>query len=218
MKGGEHLANDSHTRIVESGYDHMAEAYLSTKDPEDPVTLAALEEMSRNLTSRAVVLDLGCGAGIPVTRWVAGRGYVVTGVDVSARQLDLARKYVPEATFIKADMMDLTFGPEMFDAVVAFHSIIHVPREEHPALLASIYSWLKPGGILLATLTITAFDGGDEDWEGWGAAMRWSHHDAETNRRMLRDAGFEIRYAELRTTGGTGDDETWLWVEASKPS
>lgn len=217
MTEGEHPANDPHTRIVESGYDHMAEAYLSTNDPEDPTTLSALAEMSRNLPSGAAVLDLGCGAGIPVTRWLSRRGYAVTGVDVSVRQLELARKHVPEATFIKADMTNLTFGPKTFDAVVAIHSIIHVPRAEHPALLAAIYSWLKPGGILFATLTITAFEGEDEDWEGWGAAMRWSHHDAETNRRMLRDAGFEIRYAEPRATGGTGDDETWLWVEASKP-
>ncbi len=48
--------------------------------------------------------------------------------------------------------------------------------------------------------------------------MRWSHHDAETNRGMLRNAGFEIRYAEARTTSGTDGVETWLWVEASKPS
>lgn len=196
----------------------MAEAYLSTKDPEDPVTLAALEEMSHSLPTQAAVLDLGCSAGIPVTRWLAGRGYAVTGVDVSARQLDLARKFVPEATLIRADMTDLAFEPETFDAVVAFHSIIHVPCGEHPALLASIHRWLKPGGMFLATLTITAYEGADENWEGWGAEMRWSHHDAQTNRRMLRGAGFEIHYAEPRTTGGIGGDETWLWVEARRPA
>ncbi|MBA2344960.1 MAG: methyltransferase domain-containing protein [Rubrobacter sp.] len=217
MTNGEPRKTDPHTRTVESGYDHMAEAYLSTKDPEDPVTLAALEEMSRNLPSGAAVLDLGCGAGIPATRWLIRRGYAVTGVDVSARQLELAGRLVPEATFIKADMTNLAFGSETFDAVVAFHSIIHVQREAHQALLASIYRWLKPGGIFLATLTITAFEGEDSDWEGWGAAMRWSHHDAETNRRMLRDAGFEIHYAEPRTIQGACGDETWLWIKARKP-
>ena len=47
--------------------------------------------------------------------------------------------------------------------------------------------------------------------------MRWSHHDAQTNRRMLRDAGFEILHAEPRTGRGTGTaDETWLWVLARR--
>lgn len=218
MTDEEHPSGGSHSRSVESGYDRVAEAYLSTKDPEDPTTLAALEALACGLQPGAAVLDLGCGAGIPATRWLAERGYSVTGVDVSARQLELARRYVPEATFIKADMTDLPFEPESFDAAVAFHAIIHVPREEHPALLAAIHRWLKPGGTFLATLTVTEFEGEESDWEGWGAAMRWSHYDEETNRGMLRDAEFEIHYAEPRTTSGTGGDETWLWVEARKPA
>jgi 2-polyprenyl-3-methyl-5-hydroxy-6-metoxy-1,4-benzoquinol methylase len=108
---------------------------------------------------------------VPVTRWLAHRGFAVTGVDVSAKQLELARTYVPDGTFLKADMTELVFGPESFDAVVAFHSIIHVPRTEHPALLESIHRWLEPGGALLATMTVTNYEGREEDWEGWG--RRW---------------------------------------------
>jgi len=118
---------------VEAGYDHMAEGYLSSKDAHDPVTLAALDELARGLPDSGTVLDLGCGAGVPVTQWLARR-YDVTGVDVSAGQLDLARQHVPGATLIKASMTDVRFGPGTFDAVVAFYSIIHVPRAEHPWL------------------------------------------------------------------------------------
>ena len=211
--------NEAHRRTVESGYDYMAEQYLATKDPEDSLALAALEELASVVPPGAAVLDLGCGAGVPVTRWLAGRGFAVTGVDISARQLDLARSNVPTATFIKADMTALAFAPHTFDAAVAFHSIIHVPRTEHPALLASIHRWLKPGGILLATMTVTEYEGRDEDWEGWGAPMAWSHYDRDANVAMLREAGFEIHYAEPRTGKGTGDEtETWLWVFARKSS
>lgn len=195
----------------------MAEAYLATKDPEDPITISALEELTRDLPPGAPVLDLGCGAGLPATRWLAEKGFSVTGVDVSAKQLELARRLVPEATLIKADMTQLHFAPETFAAVVALHSIIHVPREEHPALLADIHRWLRPGGYFLATLTVTDFDGGEDDWEGWGAPMRWSHFEAETNRAMLREAGFESVHAEPRTGPGASGDETWLWVLARRP-
>ena len=176
-----------------------------------------MEELSRDLRPGAPVLDLGCGAGVPATRWLADRGFDVTGVDLSENQLDLARKLVPEATFLKADMTELDFGSEIFDAVVAFHSIIHVPREEHPALLEKIHRWLRSGGLFLATLTLTDFDGEDGDWEGWGAPMRWSHYDAQTNVTMLRLAGFDVLYADPRAGGGTGNaEETWLWVLARK--
>lgn len=209
--------NTEHKRLVERGYDRVAERYLATKNPQDPIALSALERIAEDLTSGAPVLDLGCGAGIPATRWLAERGFAVVGVDVSERQLDLARRFAPKATLLKADMMELDFEPATFDAVVAFHSIIHVPREEHPALLQKIHGWLRPGGLFLATLTMTEVDGEDPDWEGWGAAMRWSHHDAETNRRMLHEAGFEVLYAEPRTGGGTGaGEETWLWTLARK--
>ncbi len=203
-------------RIVEAGYDRVAERYLATKDAEDPLTLAGLEELARDLLPEAAVLDLGCGAGVPATRWLAQR-FTVTGVDFSARQLELARQHAPAARFIRADMTELGFAPETFDAVVALHSIIHVPRAKQPALLSDIHSWLKPEGTFLMTLSITAWEGEESDWEGWGAAMRWSHYDRETNLKMLSDAGFEIRHAEARTSGGTGDDEErWLWVLARR--
>jgi ubiquinone/menaquinone biosynthesis C-methylase UbiE len=208
---------DPHRHLVETGYDRVAERYLATKDPEDPLVLSALEEVTRDLPPGAAVLDLGCGAGVPATLWLADRGFSVTGADLSERQLGLARKLVPGAAFVKADMTELNFGFGTFDAVVAFHSIIHVPREEHPALLRKIQRWLRPGGLFLATLTLTDFEGEDGDWEGWGVPMRWSHYDAETNVAMLRRSGFDVVHAEPRAGGGTGDaEETWLWVLARK--
>jgi SAM-dependent methyltransferase len=201
--------------VVEAGYDRVAERYLASKDPEDPTTLAALEELSRGFSPGAGVLDLGCGAGVPVTRWLARR-FAVTGVDVSARQLELARRHIPRANLIKADMTDLSFEAESFDAVVAFHSIIHVPRAEHPALLGEIRRWLRPGGAFFATWALGAWEGEEEAWEGWGAPMLWSHHDGETNLKLLRDAGFAVERAEARTTSGARGDESWLWVLARK--
>jgi hypothetical protein len=42
--------------------------------------------------------------------------------------------------------------------------------------------------------------------------MWWSHHDSETNLRMLQEAGFRIESAD----GHTSEGETWLWVIARK--
>ena len=207
--------NPSFKRVVETGYDRVAERYLASKDLEDP-TLAALEELAGELPPGAAVLDLGCGAGVPATGWLAQR-FAVTGVDFSAKQLELARRNAPSASFIKADMTDLEFAPETFDAVVALHSIIHVPRAEHPALIGNIRRWLKPGGGFLATWALGEWEGAEGDWESWGAPMRWSHYDGQTSLRLLRGAGFAVEQAEARTTRGTRGDESWLWVLARRP-
>jgi cyclopropane fatty-acyl-phospholipid synthase-like methyltransferase len=204
--------------IVEQGYDRMAEQYLASRDPRDEVLLSELEELAEVLPEEARVLELGCGAGVPATQWLASRKFRVTAVDVSAQQLELARLCVRKANLIKADMLDLRFPPESFDAVVSFYAIIHVPREEHRTLLGRIYNWLRPGGAFLATWAMSDWEGIEENWEGWGAPMWWSHFDAETNLDMLREAGFAIERADVRESGGEESrDERWLWVLARKP-
>jgi len=198
---------------VAEGYDGIAEHYLAAKNADDPVTLAALEALTVGLPSEAAVLDLGCGAGVPVTRWLAAR-FRTTGVDVSARQVALARENATGAIVMQSDITALSLPTDTFDAIVSFYAIIHVPREEHLRLLADICQWLKPGGRFLATWPMTAWEGEEADWEGWGMPMWWSHFDAETNLTMLRQAGFHVASADARTEGG----ETWLWVVAEKPA
>lgn len=196
---------------VAEGYDRIAEHYLAFKNADDPITLAALEALTADLPPEAAVLDLGCGAGVPVTRFLAAR-FPTTGVDISARQIALASENAPGATLIQSDITTLSFPAEMFAVVTAFYAIIHLPREEQPNLLANIYRWIKPNGLFLATWPMTAWEGEEADWEGWGAPMWWSHFDAEANLAMLRQAGFRVASADTRTEDG----ETWLWVVAEK--
>jgi len=193
-------------RLVERGYDRIADDYLAGKAPLGPETEGLLRELMAGLGSDARVLDLGCGAGVPVTTWLAQR-HCVTGVDLSARQLALARERMPGATLVQADMGTVAFASGAFDAIVSCYAIIHLPREEHPALLASIARWLRPGGRFLATWPLTDWEGREEDWLGWGAPMWWSHHDEATNLRLLREAGFAIERTELRE-----GEERWLWA------
>src|SRR5262245_18782527 len=139
-------------QIVAEGYDRVAESYAafvnrSRHDSRDHYTTFLLDR----LPAGAAVLELGCGGGLPTTELLASR-FVVTGVDLSRRQIELARQQVPKATFIQADMTSLDLPLEHFEAVVAFYSIIHVPRNEHRGLLYAIARWLRPGGLLVATM------------------------------------------------------------------
>jgi cyclopropane fatty-acyl-phospholipid synthase-like methyltransferase len=202
---------DDPKRMVESGYDVMAEQYLTSKQPLAAPVEELLEGLVAGLPPTATVLDLGCGAGVPVTRWLAERA-AITGVDLSAAQLALAARRVPGVRLIKADMTAVAFPPASFDAVSALWSIIHVPRAEQSALVERIHDWLRPGGRFLATWAVHDWEGWEADWEGWGAPMWWSTHDAATSLALLERAGFAIERAERLT----GADETWLWVLARK--
>ncbi len=206
---------DDPTDLVAAGYDRVSKRYtelaLKGNETKDRYTQLVLER----LPDGSDVLDLGCGAGRPTTAILAQR-FNVTGVELSAVQLERAREAVPKARFVQADMSRLELQPTSFDAATAFYSIIHVPRERQQALFESIHSWLRPGGILVASL---ASEGSRADFEEdyLGAPMYWSSFDAETNERMLRDAGFEVEQSELLTQTFAGEDETHLWVVVRRP-
>ena len=176
-------------RLVARGYDTAAEQ-LARERGQGSGVVRWLAQLSEALPTGARVLDLGCGAGVPHTAHLARRLRVV-GVDISREQLRLAARWVPDAQFILADMCSLHFSPASFDAVTAIYSVIHVPRGEQPGLLRSVRRWLKPSG--RAFLVLGAGDtpiGFEPDW--FGVPMLWSHYDAETSRKMLEDAGFQV--------------------------
>jgi cyclopropane fatty-acyl-phospholipid synthase-like methyltransferase len=167
-------------------------------------------ELRTRLDEGARVLDLGCGDGTK-TRRLAER-FDVVGVDISPEQLRLARAAAPGATFIEADFAELEYEAETFDAATAFYSFMHVPRDRHLELFRRVLRWLKPGGLFLAPLST---EGGPARIENWlGVDMFFSGFDAETNRRLLRDAGFALLVDEVRVMREPEGDTGFLWVLA----
>jgi SAM-dependent methyltransferase len=202
-------------QVVADGYDRVAERHLAwtqTARAEERARYTAL--LLERLPPGARVLDLGCGAGLPTTRELARR-FAVTGVDLSARQIALARQNVPAAEFIQADVTELDLPPESLDGVAAFYSIIHVPRHQQPELLQDVASWLRPGGLLVAALGTQAAEADFDEF--LGAPMYWSGFDSETNRRLVKEAGLQIISACEETALEFGQQVTFLWVVAQKP-
>ncbi len=150
-----------------------------------------LDPILQGLPRGAEVLDLGCGTGVPAARILAGR-FRVTGVDISDVQLRRARRLVPRARFVRADLAEVEFPPRTWGAVVALYSIIHVPREEHRPLFRKVARWLAPGGWFLAILGHSAYEGKESGWLGSEAPMLWSLYDAATYRRWFGAEGFRL--------------------------
>jgi SAM-dependent methyltransferase len=137
------------------------------------------------------VLDLGCGCGVPDARLLSER-FRVTGVDISDVQISRAKRLVPGARFLRADMTEVRFRPDTFAGIVCLYALIHVPLDEQRPLLDRMHRWLQPGGVVLLTTGEEAFTGVEKNWLGSNAAMYWSHADAEAYERWLADAGFEV--------------------------
>jgi SAM-dependent methyltransferase len=195
---------------VQTGYDTMAERHLEwiariEGDPRERF----LSELLARLPATGTALDLGCGAGVPTTGRLADR-FAVTGVDISDHQLRLAQKYVPTATFLRADLLDLDPDEQNFDVITALYTLSHVPREYHAELFERIVSWLKPGGWFLASLGAGGCPDTTDRW--LGVEMFFSSYDAGTNRRLLAESGLRIELDEIVTMREPEGEATFWWV------
>ncbi len=193
--------------IVRKGYNKIAAKYNASRDQFK--NEMELEFFISLLPKGARILDAGCGAGVPVGKFLVDRGYSVTGIDISTSMINLARQHVPGAEFLEGDMTQLTFPANSFDGVVSTYAIIHVPKEKHATIYQNFYRVLKPGGILF-------FSTGPDAWEAiedyMGTPMFWSHPRKETSLALVKQAGFEIIRDEVLERGG----ETHYWIFARK--
>lgn len=203
--------------LVRRGYDAISQAYRSddggaaASSAEDVSRYAGwVTELAGLLQPGSRVVDLGCGAGIPATRELAGHGLQVLGIDFSAVQLHRAQRLVPAARFVQADMAALHLRPATAAAVVAFYSLIHVPLADQQALLPRIRSWLRPGGYFLAVV-------GAGQWTGTapylGADMFWDHADTATYLRWLQESRLTPIWNRYIPEGNSG--HTLVLAEAS---
>ena len=141
----------------------------------------------------ARVLDLGCGTGIPIARYLIDHGFHVTGVDCSHAMLALARGNCPEADLVLGDMTEVPLeGP--FGGIVAWDSVFHVPRARHAGLFDVMSRLLAPGAPLLLSV-----GGSEGDFAApmLGALLPYSGNAPAESRRLLESSGFDVLAAEM---------------------
>jgi SAM-dependent methyltransferase len=202
-------------KLVSAGYDSMHGRYADWAGYDTTRRRHYLERAAGlGLLQSGDALDLGCGTGRHATAELAAAGFRVTGVDVSARSIEVARREVPAARFLVGDMANMAFPADSFDLVTAFYSIIHLAREEHGRLLRRVARWLRPGGGLIASLGTSGGDAYEEDW--LGVPMYWSSWDERTNRRLLEAAGLDLLVDTVETSLEDGQTVAFQWVIARK--
>ena len=199
--------------IVARGYDAIALRYAEWAGQVESPALEWLRDLDARLSDGSDVLELGCGRGVPGTRELARR-HRVTGVDISAVQIELARHHVPEASFVHADAAELDVAAGSLDAVVALYFFGHVPADEQRDLISRIAVWLDDGGVLLATFGAgEAGEDVDPDW--LGAPMFFASLGGNSYIPLLRDSGLEPLREQILVQHEPGHgDVAFHWVLA----
>jgi SAM-dependent methyltransferase len=135
------------------------------------------------------VLEVGCGNGYVLAAIAERHPEIsVAGVDLGDAGLREARRRIPRATLIRADVRELPYEEE-FDVVGAFDVIEHVRDDE--AVLAAMHRAVRPGGGIVVSVP-------QHEWL-WSETDRYAGHERRYTRRelagKLERTGFRLRWA-----------------------
>jgi len=194
-------------RVVREGYDELAAAYAADRS-EGGREVEILRAFLGSLSEPERLLEAGCGGGTPILRELDSVAPAV-GIDFSRAQLRLADRAVPETALVQGALTRLPFAADVFDAITAYHSLIHLPLADRAAVFAEFARVLAPGGRLLVSEGPQEWEGTNPDWLDTGTEMQWTIAGAAATRDHLRAAGFAIE-TEWELT----DDEHWVFFAA----
>lgn len=231
-------------RLVAAGYDKIAANYLAWAHSRPKSMSHRLELLERLYAPLSPVqsdgteqgeshrgldiLELGCGAGEPITLALAANPAVssVIANDISSTQLQMlgdrlaaieaqGEPSAPKVELVHKDMMELDFEADSLDAVLAFYSVIHLPQAEQTELISRARRWLRAGhGCLLACFGAKETPGvTNDDWLGMKSF--WSSHGVDKSLEIVQSRGFEVIHQEL---ADDPEDAPFLWVIARKVS
>ena len=135
------------------------------------------------------VLDLGCGMGEPIARYLIDRGFRVVGVDTSPSMIALCRVRFPDSEWFVTDMRQLELG-RRFDGILAWDSFFHLDMDDQRQMLPRFSAHAGPGAPLL-------FTSGPAEGEAIGSWCEEPLYHASLGpaeyKRLLASNGFTVR-------------------------
>lgn len=176
------------------------------------------EQFLRLLPPGGSILDVGCGAGTKA-KFMADKGFQVTGIDFSDELLHIARSEAPHCHFMHVAMEELDRISEKFDGVFAQASLLHIPKKEAPSIVQSMAERLADGGYLSIAVKERKPERPEEEIVkerdyGYEYERFFSYYTLDELRQYLQSAGLGV-ISELRDPSPSGKT-VWLQIIGRK--
>ncbi|HVH69954.1 MAG TPA: methyltransferase domain-containing protein [Candidatus Dormibacteraeota bacterium] len=178
----------------QSSYDRIAEEYATRIAGElahKPLDRMLLDEFAVRLKGAGRVCELGCGPG-HVARYSHDRVVDIFGIDLSPGMLEQARKLNAAIEFQQGNMLALDVENGAWAAIVAFYSIVHIPKADILQAFREMFRALKPGGLLFLAFHIGVEVLHEEDCWGHQVSLDVVFYSRKEVEHYLRLAGFAI--------------------------
>lgn len=141
-------------------YENNADEFIASYESADMSVLH--RTIVDHLDKRSKLLDIGFGSGRDLA-FLKENGFDIWGADPSEKFVAHAQRRFPDITnhfFCTAlPKLELPSGLERsFDAVILIAVWMHLPQSIYEDAIRSLYSFLKPGGTLILSYSITQRD------------------------------------------------------------
>ena len=133
-----------------NGYEAIAKDFIAYRKTST-IGLEAVRLWAHNLIPNAVILDLGCGNGIPITKALVKDGYSLYGIDASPTLIASYRENFPHLPVACEPVETSDFFNKKFDGVVAWGLMFLLSETDQIELIHSVSNILNPGGQFLFT-------------------------------------------------------------------
>ncbi|UED84854.1 class I SAM-dependent methyltransferase [Streptomyces profundus] len=199
-----HIDRPADLDAVRDSYDRVADNYVQmvvTTGIGDirrhPWLKASIDAFADTVSGLGPVLDVGCGPGT-VTAYLAERGLDVSGVDLSPRMIENARRLHPRCRFSVGSATELDLAEASLGGVLGWWSLFNLPRPVLPQVLALFAHALKPGGHFITATHVGDGDKPRTECYG-GVPVQWTTHKwrPEQLTDLIERAGLQP-VAELR--------------------
>ncbi len=172
-----------------------------------------LDRFLRHVRPGGTVLDVGCGMGEPLARYVIERGFDVVGVDASPSMIERCRARFPTSEWIVADMREFESG-QRFDGLLAWDSLFHLSMDDQRGMFPRFASLARGGAPLM-------FTSGPEEGEAVGSYCEEPLYHAslgpEEYERLLAANGFGVG-AHVAEDPDCGAHTIWLAIHDAEPA
>jgi trans-aconitate methyltransferase len=139
--------------------------------------------VARSLPRLAEILDIGCGSGEPIARYLIAAGHDVTGADSSPAMIALCKRRFPGHGWVVADMRSLSLD-RRFDGILAWDSVFHLTCDDQRRMFPIFRAHAAPRAALM-------FTSGPRHGEAIGS-YRGEPLDEAGYRALLDEFGFEV--------------------------
>ncbi len=151
------------------------------------------------------VLDIGCGMGEPIARYIVEAGFRVMGVDSSPSLIQMCHSRYPDTEWLVTDMRQLALG-RRFDGILAWDSLFHLHMDDQRAMFARFAAHAVPGAPLMFTSGQTE---GEAIGSYCGEQLYHASLDTAAYERLLASNGFSVQ-AYLADDPECGKHTVWL--------